>query len=211
MMENLSEVATKSSIHLLDCSDEVVREVAGLFAARPDVRMDRVGAHPQRRIDRKGAGVLIADGGSASSLAAMASLLEEPAAMPALVIVRTIDFESAIRAFRAGVSDLLERPLRAEEAGRRIDEALEVDRSRSSRRRVHHRVGMRVRSLTPREKEVMSSVVHGSANRRIAVDLGISEKTVEVHRRNVMRKMEAESLAELVRQNVVMESIAGRA
>jgi len=60
--------------------------------------------------------------------------------------------------------------------------------------------------LTPREREVMTLVVAGKANKVIAMDLGLCEKTVEVHRAHAMRKMEAESLAELVRLNVLLRA-----
>lgn len=100
----------------------------------------------------------------------------------------------AVDAVKSGAVDFVEKPFSRRALLERIREALAID---AERQRSAEIVG-RIKKLTPREHQVMEMVVTGSANKVIAIDLGISEKTVENHRTQVMRKMAANSLAELV-------------
>ena len=138
----------------------------------------------------------------------VAQMRATPAALPAIVLIETAEFHLAVRAFRAGATDVLQLPVSEQLLLDRLVQAAREDRRRAGHRLLFWRVMELVRSLTPREREVMRCVVEGCANNQIAADLGISEKTVEVHRHKVMRKMEADSLAELVRMNVVFEATA---
>jgi FixJ family two-component response regulator len=105
----------------------------------------------------------------------------------------------AVDAIKAGAVDFIEKPFKDQELLDRIHQALDQDRRCRESLEAHHDVEARLASLTPREREVMDLVVDGAANKVIAFRLGLSQRTVEIHRANVMRKMGAGSLADLVR------------
>lgn len=109
------------------------------------------------------------------------------------------DIPSSVRAMKGGAVDFLTKPFRQDELMRAIRAALA--QNREARRRNAERAGLQRRfaSLTPREREVLGLVVSGLLNKQAAAELGISEVTLQIHRGNVMRKMAAGSLAELVR------------
>lgn len=119
--------------------------------------------------------------------------------MPVIIISGYADVSLAVRAMRRGAIDLLEKPFESSLLLDRIKQAVEMDLRAHVRRGETDRIQAKIASLTPREREVMRLVVQGYANKRIAATLGITMKTVEAHRAHVMRKMKADSLAELVR------------
>jgi FixJ family two-component response regulator len=108
----------------------------------------------------------------------------------------------AVQALKLGSIDFVEKPFDVQQIAAVIRRAvaLDVDRRRSSAVLDDYR--QRFESLTPRERQVMERIVCGAANKEVAASLGLSHKTVEVHRANVMRKTRARSLAELVRMHV---------
>lgn len=109
------------------------------------------------------------------------------------------DIPASVQAMKAGAVEFLTKPFDEQDLLQAIQEAVERDR----RNRQHHEEirGLRDRyeSLTPREQEVMQQVVSGLLNKQVAAELNITEYTVKIHRGRVMRKMHAESLADLVR------------
>ncbi len=159
-----------------------------------------------RMIDRLNSGVVLLDGASPECLDMIERITRVPAAPPVMMVSEAVEFNEVVRAFRCGAFDVLDQPLDQRYFVDRLVLAARTDLGRAHQRMLCERLRRLIDSLTPRELEVMHSVVEGSANKKIAADLGISEKTVEVHRHKVMRKMEADSLAELVRMNVVMEA-----
>jgi FixJ family two-component response regulator len=119
--------------------------------------------------------------------------------LPVIFITGHGDVPMAVQAMKEGAFEFVQKPFRDQDLLDRINHALEQDKeSRSSLARradVQHRI----ESLTPREKQVMALVVDGAANKVIAIDLGLSERTVEIHRAKVMEKMGARSVAHLVK------------
>jgi FixJ family two-component response regulator len=109
------------------------------------------------------------------------------------------DIPSSVRAIRAGALDFLTKPWRAEQLLALVNMAIDQDREHRAEQSDLERLRRRFESLTPREREVLPLVVGGLLNKQAAAHLGISEITLQIHRTNVMRKMAADSLADLVR------------
>src|SRR5258708_39444122 len=105
----------------------------------------------------------------------------------------------SVQAMKAGAVEFLTKPFREQDLLDAIEQATERDRQGRTERSEMGELEVRFEALTPREREVMRLVVAGLLNKQIAADLSISEKTVNVHRSQVMQKMRADSLAELVR------------
>ena len=133
-----------------------------------------------------------------SGLDLQAALNKKGASLPIIFITGHGDVPMAVDAMKAGALDFIQKPFRDQELLDRINQALVQDSEQ--REGYEERVAVRARlaALTPREREVMERVVKGQANKVIALDLGVSQRTVEIHRARVMQKMHARSLAELV-------------
>lgn len=122
--------------------------------------------------------------------------------LPVILVTGHGDIPMAVQAMKDGAFDFLQKPFRDQELLDRINAALKQDAE--NRAIIEQQVDLkrRVESLTPREREVMLLVVDGKANKVIAIDLGLSERTVEIHRANVMEKMGARSVAHLVKMQL---------
>jgi two-component system response regulator FixJ len=119
--------------------------------------------------------------------------------LPVIIITGHGDVPLAVRAMKAGAVDFLEKPFEEERLIGSIKRAMTANSAMQSQAKAVEIVSARIAQLTGREREVLSLVVAGRANKEIARALNISPRTVEIHRAHVMEKMEADSLAELVR------------
>jgi RNA polymerase sigma factor (sigma-70 family) len=118
--------------------------------------------------------------------------------LPVLFVTGHGDVPMAVSALKKGAVDFIEKPFGDKDMLRLVEHCLAVDRSQAETRQREAEVHRRLESLTAREREVLDLVVAGKLNKQIADDLGISMKTVEVHRGRVMEKMAVGSVAELV-------------
>jgi FixJ family two-component response regulator len=119
--------------------------------------------------------------------------------VPIVFITGHGDIPMSVKAMKAGAVDFLPKPVKDTELLRAIEQALARAYHDRAERKELESVQRRVEELTPREREVMALVARGMPNKLIAFELGIAEKTIKVHRARVMEKMQAGSLAELVR------------
>ena len=126
------------------------------------------------------------------------------AAAPVIVITGHADVPLAIQAMKAGVADFIEKPFNDEVMLRAIRNALAQQAGEDSAATERQAVVDRIASLSPREREVMDGLVAGKANKAIAFDLDISARTVEVYRANLMMKMQAKTLSDLVRMATIV-------
>jgi len=124
---------------------------------------------------------------------------------PIIFITGHGDVPMAVEAMQQGAMDFLQKPFRDQDLLDRINKALEKDRAGRELLDNRERLRSLMDTLTPREREVMKLVVAGKANKVIAADLQLSQRTVEIHRAHVMEKLGANSLAHLVRMAIEAE------
>ncbi len=129
-------------------------------------------------------------------------LLERGSSLPIIFITGHGDVPMAVEAMQKGAFDFIQKPFRDQELLDRVTEAMKTDREIRSAREERAGVANRIEKLTKREREVLDLVVTGKPNKIIAYELGVSQRTVEIHRARVMEKMEAKSLAGLVRMHL---------
>ena len=124
--------------------------------------------------------------------------------LPVIFITGHGDVPMAVQAMKEGAFEFIQKPFRDQDLLDRINHALRQDADNRTNAARRSEVQHRLESLTPREKQVMNFIVDGSANKVIAIDLGLSERTVEIHRAKVMEKMGARSVAHLVKLHLTL-------
>jgi len=134
-----------------------------------------------------------------SGLDLQAELARRGVELPTIVITGHAEVSMAVRAVKAGAIDFIEKPFSDQLLLDRVRQALQIDLEARDVRRRREDALRRLATLTAREREVLNLVVAGKQNKEIASELGVSPKTVEVHRAHVMSKMCVDSLAELIR------------
>ncbi len=128
--------------------------------------------------------------------------------LPVILVTGHGDIPMAVQAMKDGAFDFLQKPFRDQDLLDRINAAIKQDGENRATLDQQADLKRRAESLTPREREVMGLVVDGKANKVIAIDLGLSERTVEILRANVMEKMGARSVAHLVKMHLKLSGEA---
>jgi two-component system, LuxR family, response regulator FixJ len=140
--------------------------------------------------------------GGMSGLDLQKELNERQIEIPVIVLTGYGDVPTAVRALKNGAVEFLEKPFDGEVLLEHVRRALEIDAERRRERDASEVVRQRLSRLTPRENEILGLVVEGLSSKEIATQLDVSFKTVEAHRAKIMRKMEANGVAQLVRMVV---------
>ena len=140
-----------------------------------------------------------------SGLALQEALRATDAALPVIIITGHGDIAMAVRAMKAGASDFIEKPFNEQALLDAVHRALAQQQPAAAPSATRAELEARIATLTPREHEVMLLIAEGRPNKVVATRLGLSTRTVEVHRAKVMEKLQARSLAELVRMTIACE------
>jgi FixJ family two-component response regulator len=195
-------VHQQPSIVVIDDDASMRRALENLFKS---VGFDvELFASPQEflraeRPDRPGCIVLDVRFPGRSGLDMQHDLTQANAQLPIIFITGYGDIPMSVRAMKAGAVEFLTKPFRDQDLLDAVGTALEKDRTRRAGEMRLAELRSRFETLTARERQVMSLVVAGRLNKQIAGELGVSEMTVKMHRRQVMRKMQAAGVAQLVR------------
>lgn len=198
-----------ASVYVVD-DDEAVRDALGVLLDSVGLK-SHVFSSPQAFLehytpDISGCLVLDIRMPGMSGLELQQRLTEQNSLLPIIFITGHGDVPMAVEAMQKGAVDFVQKPFRDQELLDRINSALEKHAADLAMLKEVAEIRTRISALTKREKEVMDAVCKGSANKVIAMDLGVSQRTVEIHRARVMDKMSARSVAQLVRMMARIEN-----
>ena len=200
---------TETVVHVID-DDEAMRESLAflLDASGLAARTYESASRFLVMFDGSGSGVIVSDVRmpEMSGLELARRLKARETTMPIIMITGHGDVPLAVEAMKAGVVDFLEKPFEEEHLLAAIRAALADSRQKEEEQAERERIRRVLDSLSPREHEVLDGVVAGKLNKVIAHELGISPRTVEVYRANVMSKTGARGLSELVRMVLLAQS-----
>jgi len=198
-------------IHVID-DDAIIRDSVALILARNGfcVQTHDSASEFLDRVDAENTACVITDVcmPGMSGIELLAKLKERRLEFPVIIITANGDVPLAVEALKRGALDFLEKPFDDHALLASLREAL-IQNDGAEARKGDAAVMARLESLTERESEVLTCLLRGSPNKIIAYELGISPRTVEVHRANIMHKMKAGSLAELVRMSVSTQQVRG--
>jgi len=138
-----------------------------------------------------------------SGLELQKRLAENPHCLPVIIVTGHGDVQMAVRAMKDGAFDFIEKPYNDQILLDLVQKAVRECERRRTEVTSHQEIQDLVDTLTPRERQVMDMIVAGNTNKQIAYTLDISEKTVEAHRAKVMEKLQASSLADLIRKSLI--------
>ena len=196
------------SIFLVD-DDDAVRHALKLYLERENfIVHDYPSAEALLEIvDRKYASLLVLDirMNGMSGLELQTELKSRDIYLPIIFITGHGNIQSSVSAMKDGAADFIEKPFDNEELLASIQYTFKKEEKKKELNSVKSALIEKLETLTPREREVMGYVVDGVSNKQMAVLLGVSDRTIEVHRSRVMAKMGANSLPELVRMSVLLE------
>jgi RNA polymerase sigma factor (sigma-70 family) len=140
-----------------------------------------------------------------SGLELQEKLHQQGVNIPIIFITGHGDVPMAVQAMKQGALEFLQKPFREQDLVDLVNQALEKNENSHKLALQRTEIEPRIAKLTPRERQIMDMIVQGKANKVIAIDLGVSQRTVETHRTRIMRKMQAKSLAELVQMAVRLQ------
>ncbi|HRP34801.1 MAG TPA: response regulator FixJ [Gammaproteobacteria bacterium] len=204
--------SSEATVFIVD-DDEAVRDSLGLLLRSAGYRARcYAGARDfLKAFDPRDYGCLVLDirMPGMTGLELQKHLAEIGCNIPIVFITGHGDIPMAVEAVRQGAVDFLQKPFQDQELVDRINDAMKLAAEQREGELERLEILDRIESLTAREKQVMGQVVLGKANKVIAGDLGVSQRTVEIHRARVMEKMQANSLAHLVRMVMVAENHSG--
>jgi len=189
-------------IHVID-DDDALRDSVRLLLANEGFKVKTYGSATDflSALDYASTGCVVTDVRmpGVSGMELLAHIAAKGLALPVIVVTGHADVPLAVRAMKQGAVDLLEKPFQADELIGAIRRALAIGKdSHMSETNVQEALA-RLATLSVRENEVLDRLIKGQPNKIIAYEMGISPRTVEVHRANVMKKTQAGSLSELVR------------
>ncbi len=191
-----------STVFLVD-DDPAVRDAVGLLLRASGLAVEAFSSAADflaaDAVRRPGCLVLDVRMPQMSGLDLQKKLCAEGHRMPIIFMTGHGDVPMAIRAMKAGALDSIEKPFPGELLLTRVREALALDTQDRCRQAQRDAAAARLARLSPREREVLERVANGQYNKTIAAELDISISTVEIHRRRVMEKLEASSIADLIR------------
>ena len=201
--------AAVPTVFLVD-DDEAIRDSLSFLLQSVDIPCETFASAREfldtYRDDRPGCLVLDVRMPGMSGLELQDALNEQHSILPIIFITGHGDVPMAVEAMQGGAADFLQKPFRDQDLLDRINEALAKDAGNRRALEEHYELKQRWESLTRREQEVMDLVVDGKPNKVVAYELGVSQRTIEIHRARVMEKMHANSLAHLVRMAVALRT-----
>jgi len=203
---NIDDMPQK--VYIIDDDDAVRDSISLFFEAREILHEAYLSAEQfLESYDGTQKGCVVADirMQGLSGLELQTELNEQKSILPIIFITGHGDLPMAVEAMRHGAMDFLRKPIDEEKLLARIQQAFERElRVRNSNKEIADTLA-KLDSLTDREQQVFQLVTNGKTNKFISIELGISERTVEVHRSNAMKKMDARTIAQLVRMQILIE------
>lgn len=196
---------------MVDSDPEVVATLKELFAC---VRIRAEYFDSARdclaRLNRSTRGCLIADAAAPRVLGAdfQQRLRDDGIDLPVIILSYAGDVTTAVKALKNGAADFFEKPFNGQALLDAVHRAIEADRVESHDKAARWELRGRFDTLTPREWDVVVPMIKGCSNRLIAAQLGLSEKTVELYRSRIMRKIEVTKLTELIRIAIRIDLLA---
>lgn len=192
----------RSTVFLIDDDDDL-RKLVMFYLEVGEINVQQYGSAEEflASYDPAQPGCLLLDiyMPGMSGLELQQELLNREINTPVIIMTSRGDVPTAVQAMKAGAVDYIEKPLDRDQLLERIHECLTIDSSRREKNALHDKYSEYLRQLTPREYEVMELMVAGKMNKVIAADLDISQRTVEDHRSKIMEKLQAKSIADVVR------------
>jgi two-component system, LuxR family, response regulator FixJ len=200
-------MVSDSTVFVVD-DDEGAREsvvaLVGLKGLRAEAFSSAEDFLAQYDPGRKGCIVIDVRMAGMSGLDLLQKLRARQSSLPVIVITGFADVPMAVRAMQEGAVTFLEKPCQEQELWQAIQQALEIERTQHAERKQRTETEARLKMLTEDELEVFRRLLAGHANKRIASDLDIGLRTVELRRSNIMKKMQATSLPDLVRMAILI-------